>query len=58
MAHCNTVLSQLLKWVPRLLGTHKLSAVKTHNLSGLCQLLRGAVYEADRSVTGDTTDEI
>ena len=41
-----------------LLGTHRLSAVKTHNLSGLCQLLRRMVYEADRSVTGDTTDEI
>ncbi len=40
------------------LGTHRLSAVKTHNLSGLCQLLRRVVYEADRSVTGDTTDEI
>ena len=42
----------------RLLGTHKLSAVKTHNLSGLSQLLREVIYEADRSVTGDTTDEI
>ena len=41
-----------------LLGTHKLSAVRTHNLSGLYQLLMGVIYEADRSITGDTTNEI
>ena len=44
--------------ISKMLGTHKLSAVRTHNLSGLYQLLRGVIYEADRSITGDTTDEI
>ena len=57
-SYWETLFKPLLREFSALLGTHRLSAVKTHNLSGLCQLLRRVVYEADRSVTGDTTDEI